>query len=682
MQKSFGNARNKAEQFSAATKNISVGAQQAGKAAAKAAPKMGKFAQSIARIAKYRMIRAVIRGIVDAIKEGAQNFYNFTKESGGKFANYAAALDKVKSASAQMKNQLGAAFGTLFTNIAPIITKLINLATSLANVITMLFARLSGAKGWYRATEVGADAASEAISGTGEAAKKAMKYLAPFDELNVLPSNDNSGGGGGGGSGGGGGGGYEWVSFEDFDIADGIKEIFDKITEAFSNAAEWLENIDWQNLGRTVFNKLKETLISIDWGALVSSIFEFLGAALGAAAGLIVGFTSELWTLIKTYFMRFIDEDSDGEWCALDIVKGIFKGLYNILENAVTWFRDYVLKPFIEGFKKAFGIASPAKEMEGPGEMVGEGILAGIAKPFKAVGTWIKNNILDPIKKKLTDGKTGLNLTIGAKVKDSANKAIDKFKAKWDSLKDKTATLTANLKGAAQAKFDALAAKWSELKTKAATLTANLTNNVKETVISKLTEAWEKIKSVKATLTAELSANKTLQTFVDLWNKLGDKAITLKADISQAIRDKWNGMVKSWNGSALGKILQLPELAKGGMLNNAGQIFIARESGPELVGSFGNKTGVMNNDQIVTAVANGIARVLSDMKFSVSSTQSYSYGGVNEETLYRAMLRALNAADREPIEIDIDGEPIYRGVVNRNRKETFRTGVNPMMSRA
>ena len=52
-------------------------------------------------------------------------------------------------------------------------------------------------------------------------------------------------------------------------------------------------------------------------------------------------------------------------------------------------------------------------------------------------------------------------------------------------------------------------------------------------------------------------------------------------------------------------------MAKGyvmGGMPNAGEIFVARENGtPEFVGSFGGHTAVANNDQIVTAVANGVS---------------------------------------------------------------------------
>lgn len=42
-----------------------------------------------------------------------------------------------------------------------------------------------------------------------------------------------------------------------------------------------------------------------------------------------------------------------------------------------------------------------------------------------------------------------------------------------------------------------------------------------------------------------------------------------------------------------------------------GQMFIAREAGPELVGTIGGHTAVMNNDQIVSSVSDGVYRAVS-----------------------------------------------------------------------
>lgn len=57
----------------------------------------------------------------------------------------------------------------------------------------------------------------------------------------------------------------------------------------------------------------------------------------------------------------------------------------------------------------------------------------------------------------------------------------------------------------------------------------------------------------------------------------------------------------------LGKVPTFEVAAyKNGGLVPAGQLFQAREAGPELVGKFGSSTGVMNNDQIVRSVSGGV----------------------------------------------------------------------------
>ena len=53
--------------------------------------------------------------------------------------------------------------------------------------------------------------------------------------------------------------------------------------------------------------------------------------------------------------------------------------------------------------------------------------------------------------------------------------------------------------------------------------------------------------------------------------------------------------------------VSIPRFASGGYVD-AGQLFIAREAGPEMVGTMGGRTAVANNDQIVDGVAGGVER--------------------------------------------------------------------------
>lgn len=112
------------------------------------------------------------------------------------------------------------------------------------------------------------------------------------------------------------------------------------------------------------------------------------------------------------------------------------------------------------------------------------------------------------------------------------------------------------------------------------------------------------------------------------------------------------GFEKFEVGFALSKV-SIPRLANGGIVNE-GQAFIARERGPELVGNVGSKTAVMNNDQIVESVSNGV---------------------------YRAMKEAMseNTEDGQTeINVYVGGELAYRDFVKRHNAEVNVKGYSPL----
>ena len=68
---------------------------------------------------------------------------------------------------------------------------------------------------------------------------------------------------------------------------------------------------------------------------------------------------------------------------------------------------------------------------------------------------------------------------------------------------------------------------------------------------------------------------------------------------------------------------------KDGGFVDQGQIFVAREAGPELVGTIGSRTAVVNNDQIVESVSRGVYQAV------VAAMGSQQQGsGVTEVRVY------------------------------------------------
>ena len=74
----------------------------------------------------------------------------------------------------------------------------------------------------------------------------------------------------------------------------------------------------------------------------------------------------------------------------------------------------------------------------------------------------------------------------------------------------------------------------------------------------------------------------------------------------------------------------------------SGQMFIAREAGPELVGTIGGNTAVVNNDQIVASVSAGVAQAVASV-LGGGSTNEITIK-VDSETLYRAVRKGERMA--------------------------------------
>lgn len=97
--------------------------------------------------------------------------------------------------------------------------------------------------------------------------------------------------------------------------------------------------------------------------------------------------------------------------------------------------------------------------------------------------------------------------------------------------------------------------------------------------------------------------------------------------------------------------INIPRFEMGGFPDH-GQLFYAREGGPELVGNIGNRTAVANNEQITEGI---------------------------ERAVYRAMSAAMPAQNGGTInvQVDLDGNTIYRNQQQVASRQGWPVGMNP-----
>lgn len=330
----------KSQLATTSTGKLTKDLESVSKASKKAQTTFGKLGRSIGRIAFYRAIRAAIRYVTDGFKEGLENAYQFSKIVG---YDLAGTMDNLSTQSLKMKNQLGAAFGGLIMAVEPILLQIIGLITKAADALSQFTALLAGKSTYLKAVDTMKEY-GEAVGGVGQSAKEAMKYLAPFDELNRLPGDNGSYGGGGGTK----TPDYS-AMFKETEIT--VKGLLDVIANAFNEVGDWFEGQDWKDIG----NKAWETLSSVfsdesQANEVVRALFRTLGSAAGAVVGFTWGFIKGAVESIYKQFKESIqDYNGDGKIGITDILKGI----WNFAISPLVWIDENIVKPFWRGFTGA-----------------------------------------------------------------------------------------------------------------------------------------------------------------------------------------------------------------------------------------------------------------------------------------------------------------------------------------
>lgn len=362
------------EKAASAANQASTAVKEIGNSAKQAKSPLKTLIDSLKRIAFYRVIRSIIKSVAKAFSDGLKNAYQFSKINNGALAQ---SLDTVATKSLTMKNQLGASFGALLTAIAPIVTAIINLITRLATALSMLFAAFGGSTQFKKAKDAWTDW-GDAASGAGGAAKEALKYLAPFDELNVLPD-DKSGGGGGGNM-------------------PNVDDMFD-----YEELPEWMQNFA-EKMGELATSiKITFNDVLFDWSDLTGEqiaekAIAGIGGLLGAGVGFMLGgvpgaVTGTLIGVSVSVLLSSLIFDHDGVISGNEVKDMLKTGLNGLVGGVIG---------FILG---------------GPGgALLGVSISLGVTTAIKGLEFLAGNkfsNVLDEIVK-------GLNMGIGGGLGASA----------------------------------------------------------------------------------------------------------------------------------------------------------------------------------------------------------------------------------------------------------------------
>ena len=651
----FGKAFGRIKEFGAKILQATKGLINLGKSARGAGSSISSgLGQGIKRMLGMVGAGALLYKTFQYVREGMNNLIAYDK-------NTANSVNTLKNSLTALKNALASAFAPILNVVAPILAKFIGMLTTAANAVASFLSALTGKKFAVVAGGVadGFDGIGSSAGGANDSAKELQRTLMGFDKINKLDSNSGGGSGGGGGGGAGGGGGFDLVP-----VGDEVNKWADKFKESWENA-------DFEWLGALLADKLNKALEKIPWDdikevarKIAKSIATFLNGFFG---------DESLWTNIgKTFaemlntviefgysfvtnfdwkkFGKAISNAFDGFFATIDTAKAaktLSKAIEGVLDSVITFLKEtdwqqvgtkigeFIVNIDWIGVAKKIGeaIVEAFKAISGVFEGIGTAILKGI-QDYLNQKFGLKIDLTGNINKIEPDPK--LNPELNTKAK---------FTKREDSLSDDEKTF------GSKAKFtkrqDSLSGKQKTFGSRA-----------------KFTKVTDALTDKQRTISVTAKITKTITS--------GGYAVV--------------GNAKNAVGGACGGIFKngkFQKFASGGMPDGS-QLFWAREAGPELVGTLGGHTAVMNNDQIVASVSSGVAKAIAGIRFKMTAPKLADMGSQGtkpqEETgassqqviiLLTQILKAINAQDTN---VYLDGEQIKNNVVRRINSHTRATG--------
>lgn len=546
----------------------------------------------------------------------------------------------------QLKRAIGDVVSVIAVGIIPYAQALVEVVTDAARALAA-FLGFELPTIDYSGLELGSDVIDgigEGIDESAGAAEKLKKQLMGFDELNVL--NDNNGGGGAAG-----GASYD-LGFEmpSYDFLGDVESKTEEIKEQIKGLLPWIA------AAAVAFAAIKFGPALFAGFKTISNLFAHLigkttvltaGASKLAAA---LKFAGPI-AAIAVMAARFVDLYISSEQFRVglervgEIINGVFTVIGDVLGGTLSIFKD-------------IGLAA----LDVLPEDVKNSVLTGVEK----IGEYVQKLDLDWKDLAITIAGIGLLFVPGGQILGVALLAFEALTVGIRALGGVSDETWKNIKTSVSKVWENIKAKTSEIAKSIVNIFKDLARGTIDLLSGQFTNDWKKTwngMSTIASSTLNIIGAFTKTLFgVDIvniardwfndhikpwfsaekWKKIGTDAINSLWD---GLKEMWDNIERWWDGlglsefkiktphitwstqpangwiaktlDALGLPTSIPKMnvswyANGGF-PATGEMFIAREAGPELVGRIGNKTTVANNDQIVAGITSGVQSANDDL---------------------------------------------------------------------
>ena len=680
-----------------------------------------KLAGMLSRVLRYRALAFVLNQIRDAFKEGTANLYQYSKAMGTEFAQ---SMDSATTSIQYFRNSIGAMAEPILNSLIPVFDRLVDSIVEGVNWLNQLFAKLSGASSWTKAirketqfAEAAKDAANATkrliagfdelniVSSTGKstAGKTSADYAGMFTEMPIESASESA---------------VKWAE-KLLDIWEKIRDYANEIIAGFVGFN--LANMFGGDLKTSASLAVSLAGFTLEFDAIKNLASgegtkdDIINAVLGALAGiagltvafgttgLVIGLVASATVAVASW-KTTMDSKARSEYESSEFYQQILKlregdekriKIKEEIEidfaNAEQRIEDINSKVAItkELLEQAFTLNGKENrtltETEQLKAIIDQINSLGVVK-LDFDGTSITNakeevyKLLDASEKVMLVEAYKENLKTYYKdlaeatiayndATDSLDTATELFTGKQEELfnqlnntikKKLDISEPADLAGGTLSELTEYVYKFGDALTGVTRDEINqyrtaLGDATEEIDIAKEHQKYfgDAIEKIKGKIN---DASNAIINYGNEFKKLDGLSAEMTVDIrytKDQAREKTDKILAD---------LGLPGFASGGF-PTVGQLFVAREAGPELVGTMGGRSAVANNSQIISGIQVGVTNAMSNV---LRSSNTNGEDASEQNRLLReqnTLLRRI--ADKE---LSISPSAALGRVVKRSQK--------------
>lgn len=398
------------------------------------------------------------------------------------------------------------------------------------------------------------------------------------------------------------------------EVVDGIKK---NISNAFKKAWEFVKKT-WGTVS-TWFKTKVITPVTNFFKKAWESITGFFTSAWNGI--------KKVWQSVSNWFNQKVVQPIKNFFAPIvEWLSGFFRGAWIIIKGiwiiVKDWFRTNVTEPL----KKIFSAVWEA--IKGFAKSTWDSIKA----VWGAVTAWFNEKVITPLKAAWTVFKDAVVKVFSAMWESIKTAAIKFALYILDNIAEPIALAFAESVDSIKYVFSIC---WTALKNGVAGVLNFFIDKINKVIewlnkigpkFAKVTgDTWTDIEKIGKVATESFdtvgkksneAANTVKKAFNGMHNKL-ESELSARPTINFKYKNT-NAQLKLSAKISGGKIVGLghvridatntvTEYAEGGLFPSRGQLFVANEAGPEMVGQIGSRTAVANNDQIVAGISSGVA---------------------------------------------------------------------------